>query len=141
VIRRYEGNPILTHRDVPYPTALAYNGSVIRWEERYVMLFRNDCGSFEEKKLDGQTDIGPAFSDDGFRGGRAGTGVESAGRGMALPLRPKASGCGWATRRYGGDGDPPRNVWVHRHDGRLLHLLEGLHGGRLTLGLGGLRSA
>lgn len=32
MINRYEGNPILTHADVPYSPALAYNGSVIRWE-------------------------------------------------------------------------------------------------------------
>ncbi|RYG43988.1 glycosidase [bacterium] len=65
MIHRHPENPILSYRDVPYPTALAYNGSVIRWEGRYVMLFRNDHGSFEGQELNGQTDIGLAFSDDG----------------------------------------------------------------------------
>jgi len=67
VLRRHPSNPLLRDRDVPYPTALAYNGSAIRWEGRYVMLFRNDHGSFERQALDGQTDVGLAFSDDGVR--------------------------------------------------------------------------
>lgn len=67
MLRRHPGNPILTHRDVPYPTALAYNGGVVRWEGRYAMLFRNDHGSFERQELNGQIDIGLAFSDDGLR--------------------------------------------------------------------------
>lgn len=66
VIHRYDGNPILTYKDVSYSPALAYNGSVVYWQGKYVMLFRNDHGSFQEQNLNGQTDVGLAFSDNGI---------------------------------------------------------------------------
>ena len=65
-IKRYEGNPVLSAHDVPYPAALVFNAGVCKYEGRYVMVFRNDYGSLEEQRLDG-TNLGLAFSDDGIR--------------------------------------------------------------------------
>ncbi len=58
--------PVLTRFDVPYPTALVFNAGVAKYNGKYVMMFRNDYGSFEEHRLDG-TNIGLATSDDGIR--------------------------------------------------------------------------
>jgi beta-1,4-mannooligosaccharide/beta-1,4-mannosyl-N-acetylglucosamine phosphorylase len=65
VIHRHPLNPILTYRDVPYPSALAFNAGVTKYEGRYVMVFRNDYGDFDAHRLDG-TNLGLAFSDDGI---------------------------------------------------------------------------
>ncbi|MBN1250052.1 MAG: glycoside hydrolase family 130 protein [Anaerolineae bacterium] len=65
VIHRHPGNPILTYRDVPYPSALVFNAGVTKYQGRYVMVFRNDYGDFEAQRLDG-TNLGLAFSDDGL---------------------------------------------------------------------------
>lgn len=64
VITRYP-ETILSRHDVPYPSALTFNAGIIRHEGRYIMLFRNDYGSYEEQRLDG-TNIGLAFSEDGI---------------------------------------------------------------------------
>lgn len=66
VIKRHPANPILSHEDVPYPSALTYNAGVTKYQGRYVMVFRNDLGSFEEQRLEG-SNLGLAFSDDGVR--------------------------------------------------------------------------
>lgn len=63
-MHRYAGNPILTYRDVPYPAALTMNAGVAKFCGEYVMLFRNDYGDVEQKKLRG-TNIGLATSPDG----------------------------------------------------------------------------
>ncbi|NLD88672.1 MAG: glycosidase [Clostridiales bacterium] len=65
VITRYPGT-ILSRFDVPYPSCLTFNAGIIRYEGKYVMIFRNDFGSFEEQRLDG-TNLGLAFSDDGIK--------------------------------------------------------------------------
>ena len=57
--------PVLTRFDIPYPAALVFNAGVTKYNGKYVMLFRNDYGSFEEHRLDG-TNIGLATSDDGI---------------------------------------------------------------------------
>lgn len=57
--------PVLTRFDVPYPAALIFNAGVTKYNGQYVMLFRNDYGSFEEHRLDG-TNIGLATSADGI---------------------------------------------------------------------------
>ncbi|MCR4615086.1 MAG: glycoside hydrolase family 130 protein [Clostridiales bacterium] len=57
--------PVLTRFDVPYPAALVFNAGVAKYNGKYVMMFRNDYGSFEEHRLDG-TNIGLATSDDGI---------------------------------------------------------------------------
>ena len=66
VVRRYPDNPVLSARDVPYPSTLVFNAGVTKFRGRYVMIFRNDYGSEREKRLYG-TNLGLAFSDDGIR--------------------------------------------------------------------------
>jgi predicted GH43/DUF377 family glycosyl hydrolase len=60
IVRRYEGNPILTRDDVPYPVATVHNAAVVKHEGRYVMLFR-------AHRHNGRSILGLADSDDGFR--------------------------------------------------------------------------
>lgn len=57
--------PVLTYRDIPYKAALIFNAGVTKFNDRYVMVFRNDYGSMDEHKLEG-TNIGLAYSDDGI---------------------------------------------------------------------------
>jgi len=64
-IERYSGNPILTSEDVPYNSALVFNAGVVKYQGKYVMVFRNDFGSVKEQRLDG-TNLGSAFSEDGI---------------------------------------------------------------------------
>ena len=59
--------PILTYKDVPYRAALTFNAGVIKKDGKYIMIFRNDVGDFENKKLDGITNLGLAYSDDGLK--------------------------------------------------------------------------
>ena len=59
IVRRYEGNPILTKNDVPYPVETVHNAGVVRHEGRYIMLFRSHLRN-------GRSVIGLAESDDGF---------------------------------------------------------------------------
>jgi len=65
VITRYAGNPVLSRKDVPYSATLVFNAGVAKYQGRYVMVFRNDYGSYEEQRLEG-TNLGLAFSDDGL---------------------------------------------------------------------------
>ncbi|HJQ95863.1 MAG TPA: glycoside hydrolase family 130 protein [Acidimicrobiia bacterium] len=44
VVARHPNNPILTNENVPYPSTLVYNAGVVRFGDRYVMVFRNDFG-------------------------------------------------------------------------------------------------
>jgi len=60
IIRRYQGNPILTENDVPYPVETVHNAGVVRHEGQYIMLFRSHLRN-------GRSIIGLAESDDGFR--------------------------------------------------------------------------
>jgi beta-1,4-mannooligosaccharide/beta-1,4-mannosyl-N-acetylglucosamine phosphorylase len=64
LVKRYPGNPILTPDMVPYPSLLTFNAGVTKYNGKYVMIFRNDFGSSEEKRIDG-TNLGLALSDDG----------------------------------------------------------------------------
>ena len=59
VVERYEGNPILTKKDVPYPVETVHNAAVIKYKGQYVMLFRSH-------KRNGRSIIGIADSEDGF---------------------------------------------------------------------------
>ena len=65
IVKRYEKNPILTAADVPYHANLVFNAGVTKFNENYVMVFRNDYGDENAKRLDG-TNLGLAFSDDGY---------------------------------------------------------------------------
>ena len=58
-IKRYSKNPILTRDDIPYPVATVYNAGVVKFQGRYIMLFRSNIEN-------GQSIIGIAESEDGF---------------------------------------------------------------------------
>ncbi len=59
IVHRYEGNPILTPRDIPYPVETVHNAGVAKHDGRYVMLFR-------AHRANGRSILGLAESDDGF---------------------------------------------------------------------------
>ncbi len=64
VIKKLE-KPILSYKDIPYNAALVFNAGVVKYMDKYVMMFRNDYGDYEKQRLDG-TNIGLAYSDDGI---------------------------------------------------------------------------
>ncbi len=66
VITRYEGNPVLSAKDVPYPATLVFNAGVTKYRGRYVMLFRNDYDFDEATRSRCSTNLGLAYSDDGI---------------------------------------------------------------------------
>ncbi len=59
LINRYIKNPILTKDDVPYPVATVHNAGVVKYNNRYIMIFRSH-------KLNGRSILGKAESDNGF---------------------------------------------------------------------------
>ena len=59
MIKRYSHNPILTKDDVPYPVATVHNAGVVKFNNRYIMIFRSH-------KLNGRSILGKAESDDGY---------------------------------------------------------------------------
>ncbi|MCK5442508.1 MAG: glycoside hydrolase family 130 protein [Maribacter sp.] len=59
LIKRYLNNPILTKEDIPYPVATVHNAGVIKFNGRYIMIFRSH-------KLNGRSIMGKAESEDGF---------------------------------------------------------------------------
>jgi beta-1,4-mannooligosaccharide/beta-1,4-mannosyl-N-acetylglucosamine phosphorylase len=78
MIQRHPSNPILQASDIPYEASLIFNAGVVKYQGRYVMVFRNDYGSTEEEwrpfkegrephppKF--QTSLGLAFSNDGIK--------------------------------------------------------------------------
>jgi len=64
VIKRHPENPILTYKNLSYSSALVFNPGVCEFNGEYLMVFRNDYGSFEEQRLEG-TNLGMARSKDG----------------------------------------------------------------------------
>lgn len=63
--------PVITSRDLPYPSTLVFNAGVIKYGGEYVMVFRNDYGtdkdSFENDGKDfSGTNIGIARSKNGI---------------------------------------------------------------------------
>jgi predicted GH43/DUF377 family glycosyl hydrolase len=58
-VTRYEGNPILTKRDIPYPVETVHNAGATKFEGRYILLFRSHLHN-------GRSIIGVARSDDGY---------------------------------------------------------------------------
>lgn len=64
LIKKLE-KPVLTYKDIPYKAALIFNAGVAKVNGKYVMLFRNDYGDYENQKLEG-TNLGIAYSDDGI---------------------------------------------------------------------------
>lgn len=59
MINRYKNNPILTKEDVPYPVATVHNAAVVKYNNKYIMIFRSH-------KLNGRSILGKAESTDGF---------------------------------------------------------------------------
>jgi len=59
LITRYRNNPIFTKDDVPYPVEQVYNAGVIKFEGRYIMVFR-------AQRANGRSILGIAESEDGF---------------------------------------------------------------------------
>lgn len=59
LVQRYNGNPILTRADVPYPVGTVHNAGIVKHENRYIMLFRSHTQN-------GRSIIGKAESRDGF---------------------------------------------------------------------------
>jgi len=59
LIKRYADNPILTRDDVPYPVATVHNAGIVKFNNRYIMIFRSH-------KLNGRSILGKAESKDGF---------------------------------------------------------------------------
>jgi len=65
-IKRYENNPIFGAKDVSYPSTLAFNAGVTKFQGRYIMAFRNDkCRDDNMQRLE-SSGTGLAFSDDGI---------------------------------------------------------------------------
>jgi predicted GH43/DUF377 family glycosyl hydrolase len=42
IIKRHPQNPIFTAKDVPYPSVIAYDAEVVKYERKYGIVFRND---------------------------------------------------------------------------------------------------
>src|SRR5580700_3853518 len=60
IVRRYSQNPILTKSDIPYPVETVHNAAVVKYQGKYVMLFRSHLRT-------GRSIIGSAHSYDGYR--------------------------------------------------------------------------
>lgn len=59
IIKRYEGNPILTPPDIPYAVETVHNAGVTKHDGKYIMLFR-------AHRATGRSILGLAVSDDGY---------------------------------------------------------------------------
>lgn len=59
LVKRYQNNPILTKEDVPYPVATVHNAGVVKFNNKYIMIFRSH-------RLNGRSILGMAESDDGY---------------------------------------------------------------------------
>lgn len=59
LVKRFDGNPILTKNDVPYQVATVHNAGVVKHNGEYIMLFRSH-------KHTGRSILGLARSEDGF---------------------------------------------------------------------------
>jgi len=60
IIKRYENNPILTKDDVPYPVATVHNAAVVKYNNKYIMIFRSHLKN-------GRSILGIAYSDNGLK--------------------------------------------------------------------------
>lgn len=66
VVRRYSQNPVLSSKDVPYPSSQIFNAGVAFFRGEYVMIFRSDRFDAEKKREAG-TVVGLARSADGVK--------------------------------------------------------------------------
>jgi len=77
VLKRYSGNPVLDSSMVPYKATMTFNAGVTKYQGRYVMVFRDECGFTKEEMTahrdhgkpwpKGKTVLGLALSDDGIK--------------------------------------------------------------------------
>src|SRR3954462_2513377 len=58
--------PVLRREQIPFDSTLVFNAGVCKFGGKYVMLFRNDVGEWNNPKFRA-TNLGLAFSDDGIR--------------------------------------------------------------------------
>lgn len=65
MITRHPGNPILQASDVPFTATTVFNAGVIKWQGKYMMLFRNDYSASGGFPFEG-CNLGLAESDDGI---------------------------------------------------------------------------
>jgi beta-1,4-mannooligosaccharide/beta-1,4-mannosyl-N-acetylglucosamine phosphorylase len=68
ILKRHEGNPVLSPKDIPYECSLVFNAGVAKFNGKYVMVFRCDYGLTEDTFQEGKifrTRLGLAISDDG----------------------------------------------------------------------------
>jgi beta-1,4-mannooligosaccharide/beta-1,4-mannosyl-N-acetylglucosamine phosphorylase len=66
VVTRHPANPVLSAKDIPYPSTLIFNAGIAKWQGKYVMVFRNDYGGNPGSAHFKGTNMGVAFSDDGI---------------------------------------------------------------------------
>jgi len=65
LLRRHPANPVLTAAELPFAAELAFNPSVVRWRDGYLMAFRADDGWRPGTAAFDHTVIGLATSTDG----------------------------------------------------------------------------
>ena len=61
---RHPANPILHSGNMPFPASLVFNPGVVRFRDRYLMVFRYEYGHFDGLLLE-HTRLGKAWSSDG----------------------------------------------------------------------------
>ncbi|HEX2997502.1 MAG TPA: glycoside hydrolase family 130 protein [Anaerolineales bacterium] len=66
IIHRHPQNPIFSAGHVPYPSVIAYNAGVVKYQGQYVMVFRNDYNWNEDKQKAIGFQMGVAYSDNGI---------------------------------------------------------------------------
>ncbi len=59
IIKRYDGNPILTSKGIPYPCKLVFNPAACKYDDKYVIIPRIVGNDWEEC-------LGIGFSDNGY---------------------------------------------------------------------------
>lgn len=70
ILKRHDGNPILSPNDIPFECSLAFNAGVTKFNGKYVMVLRCDYGLTEDTFKEGKifkTRLGLATSDDGIK--------------------------------------------------------------------------
>lgn len=59
IVQRYSKNPVLTKDDVPFQVATVHNAGVVKFKNKYIMIFRSHLDT-------GRSILGKAESDNGF---------------------------------------------------------------------------
>jgi len=66
IVKKYENNPVLSKKDIPYNADCIFNAGVAKYKGRYIMIFRNDYGHKKGWLFEG-SNLGIAFSEDGVK--------------------------------------------------------------------------